>query len=286
MKPDRLLPNRLLIVEGNPEDRRRRAEALGVASASALYARAISAHFPEIAIDIAFAADPMPWLHQGRSFGDYFGMVVGGSSLHAYDDAFEVTNQIALLRAACEAGLPVLGSCWGLQIAAVAAGGRVERSPSGREVGIARKIARTPAGRAHPLLGGRPDCFDAPCIHYDEVTALPEGCTLLAGNAHSAIQAAIVPLGRSEVWGVQYHPEFDLGHVADLYRLYADDMVAQGFFADAEECRRFAERTRALGEAPDAHPDLAWQMGVDADLLDDRRRRSEIVAWVEVHRPG
>jgi len=33
-----------------------------------------------------------------------------------------------------------------------------------------------------------------------------------------------------------------------------------------------------------ANPDkagLAWQLGVDADVLDDTQRRGEILAWIE-----
>ena len=51
---------------------------------------------------------------------------------------------------------PAFGSCWGLQIAAVAAEGDVQRNPLGREVGIARRILPTDPGRSHPMLEGRP----------------------------------------------------------------------------------------------------------------------------------
>jgi GMP synthase (glutamine-hydrolysing) len=44
-------------------------------------------------------------------------------------------------------GVPVWGSCWGLQIATVALGGSVRRNPRGRELAIARAITVTEAGR-------------------------------------------------------------------------------------------------------------------------------------------
>ena len=267
-------------MEGNTADRREIGDALGVESASGLYARAITALRPEVAIDVAYAADPGDWLPAGRTFADYAGLVIGGSSLHAYDAGFAVTNQIAMLEAACEAGLPVLGSCWGLQIAAIAAGGTVGRSPNGREIGIARKIARTDAGRVHPFLAGKPFCYDAPCIHYDEVTALPAHCTVLASNRHSAVQAAVVPIANSEVWAVQYHPEFDLAHIANLYRLYASDMIAQGFFADDAALASYRTQIEALARRPDA-ADLRWRLGIDGDVLDDAVRRAEIAAWLD-----
>lgn len=271
---------RLLLLEGNTAAKRARARELGVRSSSEIYVQAISAHFPGLALDVLNGADEDWAFPDGRTWGDYAGFVVTGSSLHAYDTDFAVTNQIALIAEAGAQGLPIFGSCWGLQIAAMAAGGDVAYNPKGREVGFARKIALNAAGRTHPLFAGKPPVFDAPCIHYDEVIRLPEGATLLASNAHSAIQAAVIPLGRSEVWAVQYHPEFDLMQLVQLYTLYAGDMIAQGFFADEAELAAYRDKVAALAADP-GNAGLAWQLGVDGDITDDRVRRAEIIAWIE-----
>jgi len=276
---------RLLLMEGNTAAKCARAHELGVRTSSAIYIEAIAAHYPDIALDVLYGADEGMVIPEGRTWADYAGFVVTGSALHAYDPEFEVTNQIALLNTAAEAGLPIFGSCWGLQIAAVAAGGEVAFNPKGREVGFARKILLNEAGRAHPMFKGKAQVFDAPCIHYDEVIRLPESATLLASNAHSAIQAAVIPLGKSEVWAVQYHPEFDLGQLVQLYTLYAEDMVAQGFFADMAELVAYRDKLTALAADP-ADAGLAWQLGVDEDVLDDRTRRAEILAWIEAKVPG
>ncbi|QCI95815.1 type 1 glutamine amidotransferase [Novosphingobium sp. EMRT-2] len=276
---------RLLLMEGNTADKRARAAELGVRSSSEIYALAILAHFPGFDLDVVNAADADWAIPGGRSFADYDGFVVTGSSLHAYDKEFAVTNQIAMLRDAAEAGLPVFGSCWGLQIAVMAAGGQVEYNPRGREVGFARKIVRTVAGADHPMFAGKGAVFDAPCIHYDEVTRLPDSATLLASNAHSLVQAAIVPVGRSEVWAVQYHPEFDIAQLVQLYTLYADDMIAQGFFADRPALDAYVKVLTGLAAAPQ-DVGLAWQLGVDEDITDDSRRRAEIINWIKAFIPG
>ncbi|WP_292965711.1 type 1 glutamine amidotransferase [Novosphingobium sp. UBA1939] len=276
---------RLLLMEGNTADKRARAAELGVRSSSEIYALAILAHFPDFDLDVVNAADADWAIPGGRSFADYDGFVVTGSSLHAYDKEFAVTNQIAMLRDAAEAGLPVFGSCWGLQIAVMAAGGQVEYNPRGREVGFARKIVRTAAGTDHPMFAGKGAVFDAPCIHYDEVTRLPDNATLLASNAHSVVQAAVVPVGRSDVWAVQYHPEFDIAQLVQLYTLYADDMIAQGFFADRAALDAYVKVLASLAAAPQ-DAGLAWQLGVDEDITDDRRRRAEILNWIKAFVPG
>ncbi len=271
---------RLLLLEGNTADKRAKALKLGVRSSSEIYAQAIAAHFPHIELDVLHGADEGECMPHGRDWSDYDGFVVTGSSLHAYDKDFAVTNQIALVAEAAEQGLPIFGSCWGLQIAVMAAGGEVAYNPKGREVGFARKILVNSAGANHPMFAAKPAVFDAPCIHYDEVVRMPDAATLLASNAHSAVQAAVVPLGRSEVWAVQYHPEFDLAQLVQLYTLYADDMITQGFFADEAELASYRDKIARLVENP-TQPGLAWQLGIDADILDPRQRAAEIIAWIE-----
>ena len=271
---------RLLLMEGNVASKRKLGAELGVRSSSEIYALAIAAHFPDLTLDVVYAADEDWSFPGGRSLSNYDGMVVTGSSLHAYDLDFAVTNQIALVKQAGEAGLPIFGSCWGLQIAVMAAGGLGEFNPKGREVGFARKILLNAAGANHPMFRGKPRVFDAPCIHYDEVTQLPKGATLLASNDHSLMQAAIIPVGHSKVWAVQYHPEFDIEQLVQLYTLYADDMIAQGFFADREQLDSHVKLVASLAASPKDRG-LAWQLGVDEDITDDRRRRLEIINWIE-----
>ena len=61
-------------------------------------------------------------------------------------------RQVELARAVYKSGTPFFGSCWGLQVATVAAGGSVRQNPRGREVGIARDLTLTSAGtRPSPL---------------------------------------------------------------------------------------------------------------------------------------
>lgn len=271
---------RLLLLEGNTAAKRIQSRALGVRSSSEIYAIAISAAFPDIEMDILNGADPDGAIPQGRTWADYDGFVITGSALHAYDTDFAVTNQIALTKTAADHGLPIFGSCWGLQILAMAAGGMVISNPRGREVGIARKIFALPEGRDHPIFAGKGLVFDALCIHYDEVSRLPDNATLLASNSYSRVQAALIPLGRSVAWAVQYHPEFDLQQIMQLYTLYADDMVAQGFFASHDELATYCEKLAALAADP-TETGIAWQLGIDEDITNDKRRRAEIIAWIE-----
>ena len=267
------------MMEGNTLERQAMAAKLGVHTATEVYIQAIHAHFPDLELEILHAADKGQSLPNGRTIDDYDGMVISGSGLHAYDETFEVTNQIEWLKTFAQTGKPILGSCWGLQIAIIAAGGKVGLSPNGCEIGVARKIGLTDAGATHPLMAGKPAIFDAPCVHYDEITVMPEGCTLLASNAHSQVQAAIVPVGKSDVWAVQYHPEFDLTHLSMILTLYKKDMLTLNLVNTVEEIKSYQAKLDTLAANPKDEA-AAWQLGIDSDILNDEIRRAEIINWV------
>ena len=270
---------RLLMLEGNTLASQKQAKLLGVRTATEVYMHAISAHFPDIEMDVIHAEDRGQSMPHGRTFADYDGLVISGSGLHAYDTSFEVINQIEVLKSFAETGKPILGSCWGLQIAVIAAGGKVVKNPNGREIGFARKISLNTQGRAHPFMAGKPTVYDAPCIHYDEIGELPATATLLSSNAHSQVQAAIIPLGQSEVWAVQYHPEFDLLQMRMLLTLYEQNMYDQNFMADKDSFKSYTQKLDTLANNPDDKA-MAWQLGIDTDITDDAIRRAELINWV------
>ena len=80
------------------------------------------------------------------------------------------------MRAVYASGTPAFGSCWGIQIGAVAAGGDVQRNPKGREIGFARRIVPTRGRRGRTRCSpAGPAAYDAPAIHLDTVAAAPAG---------------------------------------------------------------------------------------------------------------
>ena len=270
---------KILIADGNTKDRNDAMQAVGGELGAERYANEIRRMFPNAEMVTIYPGDSDAYLPKGTALSDFDGMVMGGSGLHAFDQAPEVTRQVDLMRSALDEGMPVLGSCWGLQVAAAATGGSVAQNPRGREVGIARKVALTAAGIGHALFEDKPAVFDSPCIHYDEVTHLPAGAVVLAQNAHSSVQAAVIRSGAGVFWGVQYHPEFDLPHLANLYRRYADDMLSQGYFIDMDALETYANELSALHQDP-SRLDLRWRLGIDDDVLDPDLRCREIRNWV------
>ncbi|WP_348272292.1 gamma-glutamyl-gamma-aminobutyrate hydrolase family protein [Methylobacterium sp. UNC378MF] len=70
----------------------------------------------------------------------------------------ETRRTVAFMRAVFASGTPSFGSCAGLQVATVAAGGTVRPNLRGYEAAFARRITATERGRSHPLLAGCRDC--------------------------------------------------------------------------------------------------------------------------------
>ena len=269
---------RLLVAEGNSAEGRRRIESFAGQSPSQSYAAVLRELAPDATIDIAFPAEADARLP--APLDTYDGVAVTGSSLTIHLREPESLRQVEFARSVFALGLPMFGSCWGLQLATVAAGGEVRANPRGREIAFARKVTLTEAGRAHPLHAGRPLAFDAPAIHADEVATLPAGATVTATNAMSAVQAAEIRVGASVVWAVQYHPEYGLADVAGVIRRYGQRLVDDGLFATPADLEAYARDLLTL-EAEPARRDIAWRFDIDAELREPAARRREIANWLE-----
>lgn len=281
---DKTLTANILIVDGAPSASQDLLVASGGRRHGPNYADALAsqAHRSVGGVEtyVLAAADGAN-LPQGMALGDFDGIAWTGSPLNAYHDTPAVNRQVEFARAAFQAGVPCFGSCWGLQVMMVALGGRVRLNPKGAEMGVARSIVLTDAGRAHPMYDGKAPVFDALCVHQDEVCDLPQGAMLLAGNGISDVQAASLRDGGRSFWGVQYHPEYDLLQMAAMFRRSAQRMVDRGYAASLETAEAFAADLRALHDDP-GRKDLAWRYGIGADIIDADRHRLEFANWLRV----
>jgi len=272
---------RFLIVDGYAKKSRDELEAAGMKLAWQLYAELLQRYLPDAEYDVMLPSDPGSELPTGAALESYHGLIWTGCNLTIYDAKDKrVTRQIALACEAYEKGVPSTGSCWGVQMAAVAAGGEVKANPRGREMGVARKIHLTPEGRAHPYYAGKPGAFDGFISHVDEVTSVPSGGTVLATNNFTGVQSLAVTHGRGTFWATQYHPEYDLHEMARLIVAREPKLMKEQFFRERSELEALVSHMERLCAHPD-RKDLRWQLGIDDDLLDDGIRQKEFANWVE-----
>jgi GMP synthase (glutamine-hydrolysing) len=160
-----------------------------------------------------------------RKFGPQ-GIILSGSHLSAYDEATAKAP-----KAAFDAGVPVLGICYGMQTMAQQLGGKVEAG-SVREFGYAEVRAR---GHTR-LLDGIED-YRTPeghgmlkvwMSHGDKVVEMPRGFKLMAST--EACPIAGMADEERRFYAVQFHPE--VTHTRQgtklLYRFVRDICGAKG----------------------------------------------------------
>ncbi|RFD25383.1 gamma-glutamyl-gamma-aminobutyrate hydrolase [Mycobacterium uberis] len=125
--------------------------------------------------------------------------------------------EFALLGAALQRGLPVLGICRGAQLLNIALGGTLHQhlpdviGHSEHWAGNAvfnRLLVRTvPGTRLAAVLG---ESAEAQCYHHQSIDRLGDGLVVSAWDVDGVIEAIELP-GDAFVLGVQWHPEKVLG---------------------------------------------------------------------------
>jgi GMP synthase (glutamine-hydrolysing) len=271
---------RILVIDGNEAETRARHVACGGTPSGEGYAATLRQLHPKLECDLVRPADEEPRLPDGVALKDYAGAVITGSALNVYDRSPAVQRQIELVKAVFDAGVPSFGSCWGLQVGVVAAGGTVVRNPRGREFGFARRIMLTAAGRDHAMFQGKPEVFEASTVHVDTVASLPPGGTPLAHNDMGLQAAEIRFASGATFWGVQYHPEYSPAEIAAFARRYGEMLIRDGLVRDADELGQLASDLVELHEKPD-DARLAWRFGVGSTVTDPAMRLAELRNWLD-----
>ncbi len=267
---------RILIVNCYPRASRESFDRTDVGHPHDLFRDFLAQEAPHATTEIVYIADPDFALPVGTTIADFDAFMWTGSDLTLREpDDPRVAPQIAFARELLDAGRPCWGSCWGIQLAALVAGGEVALNPRGREWGIARDIRLTEAAATAPMHAGKPASFDAFIMHLDEVTRLPGGTPLLATDDHTAVQAAII----GTFWATQYHPEYTLHEMGRLIAARAQALVKEGFFPDALAVAQYADAMKDLAANPES-AELRAELGIGDDVIDARIRQVELRNWL------
>jgi len=270
---------RVLVIDGNRAATRAQQLASGGQPSGEGYVRVLAQLAP-LSCDIVRPADGEAQLPAGVALADYDGVAITGSALNVYDGGAHIERQIALVKAVFAAAVPCFGSCWGMQLAVTATGGRVRANPLGREFGFARRIALSEAGRTHPMYRGKPAVFEAVTVHRDDIELLPPGAIGLAAN-DMGVQALELRLARSSFWGVQYHPEYSYAEIAATALRYGPALLQQQLFADRAELEQWVAELRALQERPQ-DPRLCWKHGLGPAMQQEALKLAELGNWLEL----
>ena len=126
-----------------------------------------------------------------------------------------------------DAGVPVLGICYGHQVLVRALGGTVERTGAAEYGGTPLRVLGGPGqSTGSRLFAGLGPEFSVWMSHGDTTTAAPPGFTVTAQTA--ATPAAAVEAPDRGLYGVQFHPEV-------MHTDYGTKILRR--FLDAAGCR-------------------------------------------------
>lgn len=234
----------ILIIDSDPAALNARARAQGRLAAGDGYANALRQVRRDLEITIVapYDGDAIPDL------GAFDGVAFTGSGVEWNTDDARAEPLAVVMREVFSRGIPAIGSCNGMQLAASVLGGSSDASPNGREDGLALDVRLTEAGRVHPMMAGRRDGYAVPCVHRDEVVRLPDGAVLLAGNAHSPVQAFAYEQDGVRFWGMQYHPEYEPEDMARM--LGPDGRATPGQVNDFNAAKADPVAAQRLGARP------------------------------------
>ena len=183
------------------------------------------------------------------------GIILSGSPYSVYDE-----NSPMVEKELFELGIPILGICYGMQLATLLMGGKVENSPA-REYGH----AEIGVDSRSLLFAGLDTSQKVWMSHGDSVTELPPGFETIA-STHNCPYASVKGLG-GKFYGVQFHPEVvHTDHGLEILRNFLvdvcgcrQDWTMAGFIGESVEKIR-----RQVG---DGRVVLGLSGGVDSSVV-------------------
>ncbi|MBT3501950.1 MAG: type 1 glutamine amidotransferase [Candidatus Marinimicrobia bacterium] len=271
---------KFLILDGYSKESRDQFDGVGMMLAGKLYQKMLHSHLPNAESNILYTSDEGTVLPTLEELKLYDGILWPGCNLTVYHEQDErVQRMITLADLGFESGTPQFGSCWAAQIAVHVAGGKVEKHPKGREMGVARKIYLTEAGKSHPMYNNKPPVFDGFISHDDEITEMPKGAVVLASNDFTSVQAVEVNYKNGSFWAVQYHPEYDLKEMARLIVAREEKLTSEGYFNSHDDMVSYTNTLELIANDP-SRKDLRWMAGIDDDLIKSDIRQCEFVNWL------
>ncbi|MCC8379865.1 glutamine-hydrolyzing GMP synthase [Xenorhabdus sp. PB30.3] len=165
------------------------------------------------------------------------------------------------------AGVPVLGVCYGMQTMSMQLGGEVSTSNE-REFGYAQVELKSDSelfrGIQDALNESGTPVLDVWMSHGDKVTAIPEGFTTVAST--DSCPFAIMANEEKRFYGVQFHPEVTHTHqgLNILKRFVLDICQCEALWTPASIIDDIVERLRA--QIGDDKVILALSGGVDSSV--------------------
>jgi len=226
---------KILIVEGNTKEENINFDIAGCIPQSENFKLHVKKLKPNCEIDIVVPGDDSSIKKIISSLKKYNGIILTGSTLRVNDNSNEVKKHIQFAKKCFEVEQKIFAACWGLQITVTAAGGKCRVSPKGPHIGIAQNIELTDLGKKHPLYKSKSGKFTTPAFNHDEVEIPPQNSTLLASDKINKFMALHFNVGKSNIWGLQYHPEIPYEYMIKLIKHRSKSLIDKKIFKDINQ---------------------------------------------------
>ena len=179
---------------------------------------------------------------------DYAGIVISGSGKMLTDGLSWLNESANWLKMQAGKNIPILGICFGHQLLGYAFGGKVADNPYGIEVGT-KKINFNKQANDDLLFKDFLPSISAQVSHVQSVISLPDNSIVLASSEMEPHQVFRI---KNNIWGLQFHPEFDDEVIKKLIiskdEKYPGKINVENLLAEVKETPQSYRILRKFGE--------------------------------------
>ena len=215
---------KLLIVEGNLREENESFSEVGIQTHTESLKDSLNYFTKDLKFDVINPSSDENLDIIKDKLSIYDGLIWGGSSLNIYNNTPEIRRQIEFMKVCQKKVKNILAICWGMQVAVTAAGGEVKKAESSN-IGIANEIVINENGLNHPIYKNKDKKFNSPAFNFDEVYKIPDNAICLASNKTNKIQSLFFKINKTNVWGLQYHPEITYEKMINLIEFRKDRLI-------------------------------------------------------------
>ena len=215
---------KILIVEGNIKEENKNFSNAGIQTHTESLKDSLFYLTNDLELDVVNPSSDTDIQNFNNNLEKYDGLIWGGSSLNIYNDTPEIRKQIEFMKNCQNKVKNILAICWGMQVAVTAAGGQIKKA-NNPHIGIAKEIEINKKGLNHPLYENKDMKFNSPAFNFDEVVKLPKNAVCLASNKFNKVQSLYFEIGKTKIWGLQYHPEITYEKMISLIEFRKERLI-------------------------------------------------------------
>ena len=227
----------ILIVEGNLKEENQSFSKVGIQTHTESLKESLNNFSNNFTFNVVNPSSDKNIDIVREKLSKYDGLIWGGSSLNIYNNTPEIKRQVEFMKECQKKVKNILAICWGMQVAVTAAGGEVKKAENSH-IGIANEILINNDGLNNSLYKNKYNNFNSPAFNFDEVVKLPPMGICLASNKINKVQSLYFEIGKTKVYGLQYHPEISYEKMISLIEFRKDKLIqTRKAFKNEEEIK-------------------------------------------------